>query len=223
MKTILKYSLLFVAVFIGSALASYFGFWYFDSRKDNFEIIVKEDEASSIQAPAFTLEDAPTNSLKGEIVNMNGELEWQSRLATESASLYSVQTVQQGERLVTGKQSSLVFEFPQSCKVEMSQETDIDIIQTLPDDVVFSQNEGQATYTQVGSYPISIRAKYLLLEVNGVVDVVVDSDDTEVTVSIASGNATAAYNDLNYESHVLTISEGEEYIFNYGTRKGVLE
>jgi|WetSurMetagenome_2_1015567.scaffolds.fasta_scaffold42147_4 hypothetical protein len=172
---------------------------------------------------SFSPKNAPTDSLKGQITNMTGWIDWQGRTATESTRISSPITIQQGENLQTKENSSLSLTFLEVGTVEMSEKTEIDIIQTLPSNIVFLQASGSAKYTKTGSDPITIRAKKLIASMEGELAVSVDEEKPLVTLTQKSGSTTIAFNDLKYVSHLLKISEGQTYTFNYGTRKGVLK
>src|SRR4051794_20941381 len=63
------------------------------------------------QASHFSIENPPSNSLKGEIATFSGEVQWQSRTATEGAKLDAVRPLQQGENIITKKGTALL-QFP---------------------------------------------------------------------------------------------------------------
>jgi hypothetical protein len=176
------------------------------------------------EKPPFSLEEAPSESLRGEIVIVTGEVNYLGRTATESAQVSSLGTkVQQGENYITGEDSILSINFKDACSILLGEKTEVDIIQTLPSNIVFSQITGTAQYINSGSYPISIRTSYLLTQLDGEAEISRDTDKSTIVVSVKSGNAVMAYNDLNYRSHIVNISEDQTYTFNYDTRKGVLK
>ena len=172
---------------------------------------------------SFSPENAPTDSLKAQITKMTGWVDWQGRTATEATRISSPITIQQGENLQTKEDSSLSLIFPEAGTVVMSEKTEMDIIQTLPSNIVFLQASGAAEYTKIGSDPITIRAKKLIASIEGELAVSIDEERPWVTLSQKSGSSVVAFNDLKYVSHLLKISEGQTYTFNYGTRKGVLK
>ncbi|MGA2910284.1 MAG: hypothetical protein ABSE04_00590 [Candidatus Microgenomates bacterium] len=174
------------------------------------------------QASSFSLENAPTESLRGQITAMTGEIDWTGRTATEAAKISSPITIQQGEELTTGKNSNLSLVFTGACMVKLSQKTDIQIIQTLPANIVFNQVEGTAEFIKTGNNAISVRALNLLTEINGDVTVSINPAKPIITLSLKSGQATVAYNDLKDVSHEVEISARQTYTFNSGTRRGVL-
>jgi len=171
----------------------------------------------------FSLENAPSESLRGQITEMKGSVDWQGRTATGAAKIFTPITVQQGENLITEGGGSLTLVFPSACTINFSEKTELDIIQTLPADIVFSQVSGVAEYLNTGSYPVDIRTSTLLTELNGDATISRNPQKPVVTVFVKSGSAVVAYNDLKYISHEVTINAGKTFTFNYGTRKGVVK
>ena len=67
--------------------------------------------------------------------------------------------------------------------------------------------------------PVTVRSFHLLIENKGGITVSIDKIKPIVLVTINSGSATFAYNNLNNISKVLTVEEGKTLIFNDTTRK----
>jgi len=191
--------------------------------KDNKTFISPLAETAIKKTSAFSLENAPSESLKGEITNMIGEISWQGRIATEAAKIITPITIQQGEKLITGEKSSLSLTFNNACSIDLSEKTEVDIIQTLPANIVFSQTSGTGEYVRTGNYPISIRVLKLLVEINGNISISIDPQKPIITLTIKSGNALVAYNDLKYVSHEVMVKNNQTFTFNYDKRKGVLK
>jgi hypothetical protein len=220
---IIGYILLAIAIFAIGFAATYL---FLNSKMKNTEslvIITPFPQATNQITSAFSLENAPSESLRGTIATMAGEIDWTSRTATQAAQILSPIQVQQGEELSTGVKSSLSLDFPEACSVKFSQSTDIQIIQTLPSDLVFAQLTGSAEYTKSGSDPVSVRALNLLTEVGGNTDISMGTARPTITLTVKSGSATVAYDDLKYISHEITIPAGHIYTFNSGTRRGVVK
>ncbi len=176
-----------------------------------------------IKLSRFSLDKAPSESLVGNIISMSGDVEYEARMATEAAKINSPVEIQQGESLVTGVDGKLILNFDKAVEVDMSSDTSIGIIQTLPADIVFSQSMGSAEYKKLASIPVSIRSKHLLIEDNGDVTVTIDKVKPIVTVVVNSGSATFAYNNTNNISRVWTVEGGKTLTFNDGTRRVVIK
>jgi hypothetical protein len=216
-----RYILYFLAGVAVAMVVSYV--FYQIHNKGGIKILSPEADIVTSNNTSFSLENAPTESLKGEISTMSGKINWQGRTATEAARILSPITIQQGENLITGENSSLGLTFSDVCSVKLAEKTEVDIVQTLPANIVFSQTGGTSEYIRTGTYPVSVRANKLLTKIDGDITISFDINKPIITVSVISGNATAAFDDLKYLSHEVIISTGQKYIFNYGTRKGVLK
>jgi hypothetical protein len=171
----------------------------------------------------FSLEKAPSQSLVGTITSMSGEVEYESRIATEAAKINSPVQVQQGESLKTGLDGKLVLSFDKVAEIDISSDTLVGIVQTLPADMVFSQNSGTAEYKKLADTPVTIRSLHLLIENNGDVTVSIDKIKPIITVTVNSGTATFAYNNIDNISRVLTLESGKKLTFNDDTRRVVVK
>jgi hypothetical protein len=218
-----KYALLSLAVFAVGFAATVAFLNYKTENIQNVIIVTPKSEASNQITSSFSLENAPSESLKGIISTMSGEIDWTDRVATEASKIPSPVTIQQGEELSTGVKSSLSLVFPEVCTVKFSQSTDIQIIQTLPANIVFAQISGTGEYTKTDSEPTSVKALNLLANIDGDAVITINQLKPVVTLTVKSGTATVAYNDLKYVSHEVTISAGHTYTFNSGTRRGVVK
>ena len=215
-----QYLLLFLGIF---AIAGT-GFYFYKTKNSDKTIFISPlVEGDTPNASVFSIETAPSESLRGKIISMTGEISWQSRIATEAAKISVPQTIQQGEKLITGEKSNLSLDFPNACSVEFSPQTEIEIIQTLPKNIVFSQTSGTGEYVKTGSYPVSVRVLSLLAENDGDMIVSVDPENPLIILTQKSGQTIVAYNDLNYVSHETTIASGRTLTFNYGKRRAVLK
>src|SRR3989338_9045587 len=81
-------------------------------------IITIGKKASNFETTKFSLEQAPSDSIRGQITGMSGEIWWQSRTATEPARLPARQaqlteeiTIQQGETLIASESGNITVNF----------------------------------------------------------------------------------------------------------------
>jgi len=217
-----KYFLIFL---LGVFIVGIVGYFFFKMKKEEKVVIPSPTPVASVVTKSnFSLTEAPSESLKGEITKMMGEVKILGRVATEASVLAPTSTqVQQGENYITGEGGSLSINFKNAVTMDLSEKTEVDIIQTLPANIVFSQVAGMADYKIATESSVTIRTSYLLTELHGEANISRDSDRQLVTVAIKSGNAIMAYNDKYYLIHKVVISEGQTYTFNYGKRTGVLK
>lgn len=220
MKKFFKYFSIIVFVVILAFIASYIVLKNTNKKSTPTPVVMITPMATA-SGPNFSLENAPSESLRGQITAMTGNIDWQGRIATEAARITSPISVQQGENLITEAGASMSLSFPNVCDVNISQKTEVDVIQTLPADLVFSQNSGSAEYVKTGDSPVSVRTLNLLTEVGEDSIITINPKKPIISLSVKSGSATVAYNDLKYNSHEVTIIAGHTYTFNSGTRRGV--
>ncbi len=170
----------------------------------------------------FSLEQAPSKSLKGTI-SFTGSLEWQSRIATMPALLTQPVSLQQGEIIITKDTGRATIEFPNAVSISASPNTEIEFIQTLPDNFVVLQRQGKADYKKSGTTPLSLRILGMILKQNeGEISASIDDTGSLLTISVIKGSITAAYNDVDYLSNVLTVSEGETLTFDNETKTATI-
>lgn len=217
-----------VLVFLVILIAVLAGFYLYYKQKFGQVVstplpTITEVTSQPTSTSNFSLENAPTESLKGNIPVMTGEVDWQDRVATEAAKISSPSAIQQGEKLITGEKSTLSLVFPSAVSVKFLEKTAIEMIQTLPANLVFSQTTGMAEYTKTGGYPVSVRTLNLLTNITGDTIISINPDKPIITLTVKSGDVTVAYNDLKYLSHEVTITAGHTYTFNSGTRKAALK
>jgi len=178
---------------------------------------------------AYDLEKAPPSSLKGKITQMIGDVGWQSRVATEPASITEPIPIQQGEKLVTGKDSKAIIQFQGDTTIQISAESGVNLTQTLPANIVVTQENGTVIYAQNEStIPLSVRARHLLIRLHeGSISVQLaektneddEITDSAITVNMLKGSATTAYNDLDYQTHTLNLVAGNTLLFDEIRRK----
>jgi hypothetical protein len=173
---------------------------------------------------SFSAEIPPSNSLKGTVTTLTGDVLWQSRVATEAAKISNLSQVQQGEQIKTGNDGVVKLEFKDQAKIVVSAKSQLNIVQTIPANFVFAQTDGTVEYQRTGNIPLSIRAMHLLIDEDlGDVIISVNKDDGTVIVNVRTGNVTIGFNDTDLKSNLITIPQGKEYIFDDTTRTGVIK
>lgn len=169
----------------------------------------------------FSWTNPPSASLRGQIEAISGEVTWQSRTATTAAALVLPHELLQGETLITTASGKIKATFPEVVTFTQDAATQLDIIQTLPSEIVFSQLGGLVDYQTLGDLPVSVRINPLLIRLgSGQMQVAVSA--SFITVKVSSGSAELAFNDFNYQITKLSIDSGHEYQFRPATRRGRL-
>jgi hypothetical protein len=160
---------------------------------------------------AYSLENAPKASLRGRVSSMTGSIHWQSRTATDSAALFTPHEIQQGEILQTDD--------PLTATISLLPNTRLEIIQTLPSEMVFKQDSGSTVYAASSEAKLSVRSLHLLTEVDGgETKIVTDNENGTVDVSVTSGTAKVSFNDQDNTTSVTTVKPMKTLVFSDDTR-----
>ena len=169
----------------------------------------------------FSIDNPPSDSLKGKISSLSGTVSFQPRSKDYATLINAPVEILQGEDLNTGGNGSATVIFDRIGEISLLENTQISFIQTLPQNFVISQKQGTATFQKTGSIPFSVRGLDLLINLeSGRVSVNVDSDNSIITVDVLEGSVSAAFNDTDNLSNVITIESPRRYIFNNNTKKG---
>jgi hypothetical protein len=173
---------------------------------------------------SFSRENAPSDSLRGHIATMSGEVLWQSRVATSPAVLITQPEILQGENLVTKDTGTLVLSYLAAVKITLQPNSELDIVQTLPANIVVAQQNGTITYEKQGAIPVSVKISGLLVNLDkGNMSISLDPDQTTVTVQVMEGQAHAAYTDDTNTSQVTAIPEGSTFTYDINSGSGSLD
>ncbi len=215
----MKYIVVGLLVFmLGCGIA--FGFYMWKGAK----LIEYSDTPTpneSVPTTNFSLDKAPSDSVRGTIKEIEGDVWWESRTATQPAKLAKNTILQQGEKLIASDDGHLTVGFASTSAVMLSPNTEVEIIQTLPTSMVFNQLKGDVHYSTSGAEPISIRSLNMIATmVNGTMDIGVDPDTGDVVLDLQSGTATVAYNSPSFVSKVWDLSAGDTFEYNSNERKG---
>lgn len=215
MRLCMIYVLLFLLSFSLSLAGT-----YFYSRPQ------LKNEAASTNTPtptpsitAFDLNKAPSLSLKGDVIELAGEVRWQSRIATEAGRLMEPIEIKQQEALETGEDGRVTIVFSGAAQIELSSNSTVEFIQTLPGNIVVSQKQGTVTYSQLhADIPLTVRWRHLLVKIEGTAAISQDTEEPLLMITPHEGVITAAYNDLDLKSNVISLESGSTLIFDDETR-----
>jgi hypothetical protein len=132
--------------------------------------------------------------------------------------------LQQGEEVDTYDNGNVTINFAQFGTITESFNTQVNLIQTLPENFVIEQKQGTITFDKIGDNQTSIIALDLLININsGQSSIFVDKENSKITVSIKTGLATVAFNDNANNTNVISIKNGDKYIFDDNTKTGVIK
>lgn len=171
--------------------------------------------------PKVLLDNPPKESIKGALTALDGEVKWQSRAATESATITELRPIQQGEFIETGEDGATEVSFTDSITAQLSPKSSIDFPQTLPKKFVFVQRSGEVLYTNSENDRISVRSRALIsLLTNGSMRISIDEEEPTITVENIEGDIEIAYNDADLISQVVTLDPGDIFVFDTEERTG---
>lgn len=189
----------------------------------SYSLITHNPPKTSPITTKFSFEKAPSQALVGNIVFLSGDTGWISRTATTSSTIKSPIKLQQGEGVTTGTDGKLQFIFPSAVSVSLMANSQVNIIQTLPVNIMLQEVQGTASYTRI-NLPVSIRAldMVMTLEKAATVQVQVDPKTSRVFATVTNGTITVAYTDTNNTSNLISVKSGEKLVFNNNTKEEVI-
>ena len=204
---------------LGAAAAIGINFAKNHSRPEGIITIGKK--ASNFESTKFSLEQAPSDSIRGQITGMSGEIWWQSRTATEPAKLTEAITIQQGETLIASDEGKLTVSFNQAATITLFPETRVEIIQTLPLNLVFNQTQGVGQYLVSGPTPVTVRSLNLIVNLDdGLLVVDTDEETGAIILGLKTGRAKVGYNSPEFDSKVWQLEPGDVFEYDNNERRG---
>jgi hypothetical protein len=174
---------------------------------------------TSTPIPTFSIEKAPSKSVQAQIISLSGDVNWQSRTATQPAAITSPIPVKQGEVVSTGDTGKAEVHLNDD-SFSLLPKTHLEFIQTLPQNFVLNQASGTVTYTHNSNVPLSVRSLHLLVQMEkGVAILSVDTDTHIITLDIQKGSAQVGFNDSSLFTTLQTVAKGEELIYDDDKRE----
>ncbi|PIS09455.1 hypothetical protein COT75_01495 [Candidatus Beckwithbacteria bacterium CG10_big_fil_rev_8_21_14_0_10_34_10] len=173
----------------------------------------------SPQQSSFNLKP-PTKALKGGFLIIDGNVKKEPRDKEEFETVEDVGGVLiEGEKIATGKKSQATIEFPDFIRIDLGSDTEIGLSNLMSDNFLISQLSGFVTYRLLGNNnTFSVRSLHALMSFEpGESEITVE--ESEIVVRILSGKAKLALVDLDNETHVWELNEGEEILVDDGERR----
>lgn len=214
-KNILIGSLLFI---LGAVVAVIFTVWRLPAVAPS---VITQKQQVSVPKTTFSLEEAPSDSIRGTITSMSGGVWWMSRVATAPALLKKPVIVQQGDTLIASDEGKLTVQFASASAVMLSPQSEVDIVQTLPINLVFHQPKGSVQYTVSGTHPVSVRSLNMIVHIgSGLMTIDTDPETGDIVLSQKEGSATIAYNSPAFVSKVWELAPGDVFEYSSVERRG---
>lgn len=213
--------MIFGAVIFILGAASALGLFFIKNHSVPKAIISIDKKEPNFKPTQFSLDQAPSESIRGTITQMDGEIWRQSRTATEPAKLIEPIIVQQGETLIASDEGKLTIEFNPGATVILFPNSKLEIIQTLPLNLVFNQTKGIGQYQVSGTNPITVRSFNLIVNIdNGLINIDTDEETGAIILGLKTGQATVAYNSPEFESRVWELEPGDVFEYDSNERQG---
>lgn len=173
----------------------------------------------------YSLMNAPSKSLKGEIVSMSGMVTLHLRNSTKTVRVKSPIPLQQGEEISIGSKGKAVVQIQDDALFTVSSDSQINLIQLLPINLVVKQNIGDIYYQTNGNAGVTVISFGLLTGMSrGWATVSIGNTNNEkiVTILVKRGYVTEGYLDKQKVPHVVSVTEGDKFIYNENTRNGTV-
>ncbi|MCL5003677.1 MAG: hypothetical protein M1352_00195 [Patescibacteria group bacterium] len=221
----LIHSLLVLAAILAGIFLSFYYSRIIDFVKNSAPVAgVGENTRLKIESPVFSFDQAPLESQKAQITALFGGVFWQSRTASQAAEIKSPVSLAQGEEISTGDNGGVTILFPAGQTVSLEADTKVNLIQTLPKNLVFEQSLGSAIYLNTEVEPISIKAASLLTTLAlGKIKISVSPSLPQIIIAVQDGQATAAYNNQQNVTQVKKINPGQTAVYNTIFRTFIFE
>jgi hypothetical protein len=192
------------------------------SYKKVIQALSSQEFKTPLATSSFSLENAPSESMRATIVSLSGEVGWQSRIATQPARITEPIQIQQGEKILTKEDGLVKMVFTKKANIIINPNTEIDLIQTLPWNILVEQNTGIAEY-MVMSGALNVRSHGILIQIKaGNASLSVSKNYQYITVDVEEGSIIAGYNDVNYVTQVVYAQAGEKLIYRTDTENASL-
>lgn len=171
--------------------------------------------------PKALVETPPALSQTGMITKLTGDVMFEPRGKIEYEPITEPRTVQQGEKLATGENSSVEISFGEDSTVSIAENAEVYIIQTLQNQFVLDHKKGVIMYTNISNAPFTVRSGAMIIElVSGEMKVNYDEEDATITVSVQKGTVEIAYNNADFVSQRVTLVQGDIFLFDIEDRDG---
>lgn len=215
--------LFIVSILIG--LGILIGYNRIIPRQANSPLTLSPSPTLTTLAFEYDIKKAPPRSIKASITTSSGEMLWESRSATEPAQLTENITIQQGESIGTGPDGEIDLSLGEHVQIIVANDSLISLTQTLPESIVLTHQKGTVTYTlSSNDQPTSIRVGRLLVRLEkGSLTIEIDEDTDTILVESTEGKAHIAYNDADFDTQYINLSQKETFIYDRASRRGEIQ
>lgn len=186
---------------------------------------VKKEKAIlfSPQQSSFTLKP-PSEALIGKFLLVDGDVKKEPRDKEKFETVKAEgEVLIEGEKIATGEKSQATVEFPDFIRIDLGSDAEIGLANLIPANFLITQSSGSVAYKLLqDNAPISVRSLHALLSFNsGEGELTVK--EGEIIVKVLSGRAKLALVDLENETHVWELKEGQKALINDIERRVEIE
>jgi hypothetical protein len=217
----MKFKFLLFGLFVFGIGLGIIGFWFLGRGGISGGFIRNAvNIKTKTNFPTFSLDEAPKLSVLGEISSASGKILWQSRTATESSPLLDFsKKIQQGEKLIASASGTISLVYKDYGDVKLSSDSELNIVQTLPQNFVFEEVKGAVDFLSLGKTNFAVRVGRLLISFKkGELGITLDKEGKVVSCDVINGQADFAFNDSDFNSQTFKLSAGQKFVFDNLTR-----
>lgn len=189
-------------------------FFYTSNKQGTVNILQTIETPSPTPTINFSIETPPRLSLKGKVASLSSNVFYISRSSSQEQIFNPDQQVLQGETIISSNSANIQFSFYQDNLVKLSEKTSLEIIQSLPNNIVYKQISGNAYYKISNQKTSVIITPLLLFSDSGEFTISIDDKRKILKVTVSQGEITIAFNDTQYNSIVKSFKKRETLSFD---------
>lgn len=161
----------------------------------------------------------PAEAIEGNLVQVQGRVELLGRDNEDWKVVNPGEKLLQGESLATKELSYAKVEFPQFYQLDLYEEGNIDLVNLIPENFLINQTSGVVAYRQLQEQrPVNVRALHALLTIYGG-ETEVDIQTEEININVLSGKGKLVMVDLDNQTQVWELTEGQEVLIDDRERR----
>lgn len=162
--------------------------------------------------PPFSLKP-PSESLTGRIIYLEGEVRKKPRDSELFQAVEGGSGLVQGEKLITGVESTAEIEFDQDFKLIVLPNSEISLVSLIPSHFLINQDKGAITYQKLaGQNPLNVRANPLLILI-GSGEGKISQKPKAILIEQNLGNAEIGLVDQNNQTRTWHLEQGQKATF----------
>jgi hypothetical protein len=174
----------------------------------------------NLSKTSFSIDNPPSDSLKGNITSISGSVSFQPRSSDYASTIKDPRLIVQGDEISTLGNGKASISFPNIGNISLSPDTHLNIVQSLSQNFVTQITQGEANFQRIGNIPLSVISLDLSITLDDGtdIDVIADKDNSEVLFTINKGEVTFTYTDTSDDTSVIKAKEGKQIIFDNNTK-----